>query len=485
MSNSTKQLLDLDLNYDKLIASLQVEEKATAAAHDEDRPKTESTEADDNERYIVGHFRTQLGKLKDWARSCYKSQNSAREDIDLQQELRALKRLKDTMIAEINGVLSAYYQKLKTQRLKERKQLKSLNGFRLLNKLSREPRYPESKLYHYAIVILIGAIEAVLNSVIFAKGSDFGLLGGFWEALLVATVNVGIAYLAGRFALTHTHHIKPFKQTVAWFGLAIYGSATSLFNLMAAHYRVALETAPDNAIVAAMQMFSHSPLGIESFQAWMLFFLGLIASLITFFKAYGEDDHYPGYGSAHREYEKGKHGYEALKHETLDHVSEIRLKHIMQVDTTLRSARKALAALADLNDQTAKTNDHLIAKFSAIENSAADMVKAYRVANERIRHTPPPAFFSVQFTFAGEDRTLDLIDLNALAALYQTNTEALHAMNDVAQTVSDEIQKQGKSAIEDANALFHSIEQMAEQELNKDEKEQPLDLDGLQPQQAE
>ena len=476
MSTSQIQAIEFDLNHDKLIEKLHVEERAAAAASDDDRPKTESTTLDENELYIIDHFRSELKKLRDWGRSLYKQQNTDREMINIDQELRALQRLKNAMSSAVNDTLASYSQKLKGQRLTERKQIKKLNGFRMLNKLSSEPSYPESKIFHYAIVFMILTLEAVLNTIIFAKGSDFGILGGFWEALLVATVNVGIAYIAGRFALPFTHHIKPLKQIGAWIGMATYFSSMLVFNLMAAHYRMALEISPDNPIIAAAKSFSSAPLQIDSFQAWMLFILGVIASVITLYKAYTEDDKYPGYGAVSRSYATQKARYEELKQETLKSASNLSNKHIGELERVLRHSREDLRMFVDLNDSTAKTNEKMKSEFHLIESSTANMIKAYRVANERIRHTPPPEYFSDEFGYSGEDCVLGLLDITDLGKIQESYENSLKLMNDEAQEVTERIQELGETARENAEDLFRLIEKMAEAELKVDEKEKPMEF---------
>jgi hypothetical protein len=60
-----------------------------------------------------------------------------------------------------------------------------------------QANYPESKVLAFALLLAIVAAESIANSALFAKGSDLGILGGWFQAILISgllLILVGVAF---------------------------------------------------------------------------------------------------------------------------------------------------------------------------------------------------------------------------------------------------------------------------------------------------
>lgn len=472
MGMSKTETLKLNIDHQDLMRDLEVEKRAAQAAQDDKRIQG-SNDFDENELHFIAHFRSELYRLKEWVNARFREQNDLRSKINIIQDEKKLGRAANEMHADIGDMMANYAEKLVSSRAQERRQLKNLNAFKYLNKLTQEPRFPKSKIFHYAVVFIIMVVEAALNTYIFAEGSDVGAIGGFWEACLVSVVNVGIAYLAGRFALTHTHHVDLKKRLWGWLGLIIYFVAMLAFNLMAAHYRVALEMTLENAIVAAFQSFRLAPFMIESFQAWMLLFLGLIASLVTLFKAYTEDDRYPGYGNAARDYYEAKDQYDQMKDKTLQAIREIREGHLKGIETSIQESAERLALFGRSIDQSVKSNDFYTSHFRSIQSAADGIIQTYREGIKTIAPDRVPAYFAEPFTFDADENGFELMDVQKLKGRSDLFEKALAEMNNKAEVIYSKIQDEGNHAIENARKLFEKIEKMADEQLKVDEDTLP------------
>ncbi|MDC1214033.1 hypothetical protein N8000_06125 [Rhodospirillales bacterium] len=66
-----------------------------------------------------------------------------------------------------------------------------LSAFEDEHKLVDGAEYPESQIYHLAIVGAMVLTESIANSYFFAKVSDLGLVGGILQAMPISIVNIG------------------------------------------------------------------------------------------------------------------------------------------------------------------------------------------------------------------------------------------------------------------------------------------------------
>lgn len=465
--------LHLDIDPDQLILKLKVRDKAQATVSSESFSGIPQ-EPDDNEKLIAGHFRTQLGKLKAWVQAHYKVQDEVRGAIDIEQDSLRLSNITSAMTAKIGEALVNFEQELTKKRKVERRHQINLNGFKIVNELGREPRYPASKLKHYMVVAFIGLAEVSLNTILYAKGSDFGGIGGFMEALMVTAVNLVVAYLAGRFALRWTHHVNRSKVRFGWLFMMAYGATATLLNLLAAHYRAVLDSgiiieSIDKALSNAVLHLISGPLQIESMQAWMLFVFGLAASILMLNKAHTDDDVYPGFGDVHRDHGHALDEYDATKRKMVGEIGAIREKTLSDLETAITLAKKNLTRFAESIDETGRTNVFYDATYHQIQSCAAIVISAYRSALKDIATLPDAPFFNENFAFMGEDASFMKADLDTLRNTHERYIAALDAMNNAFTRLAETIQKQGNSALDDAHELFTRIEKRAMHQLAEDE----------------
>src|ERR1700722_13710388 len=76
-----------------------------------------------------------------------------------------------------------------------------LSDFRTKHKLKRAARNPARRWTTFGLLFLLIGIEAGLNGFFFAKGSEFGLLGGVGTAIGISFANVLSAFAIGLFPM--------------------------------------------------------------------------------------------------------------------------------------------------------------------------------------------------------------------------------------------------------------------------------------------
>jgi len=177
--------------------------------------------------------------------------------------------------------------------------------------IQRAPAYPDSHIMTFSILAGLILFEGLANAYFFSKGSDLGLLGGWIQAITVASANVIASFFIIGFLglrMVQNPH-RPFSFAAALVFVPLAAAFVVFLNFSAAHYRDLLEI---NAAVLAQggvdqtgEMLTPVTRALtlapfETLEALLLFGLGITFAVIAAFKGATFDDRLIGYGAAHR-----------------------------------------------------------------------------------------------------------------------------------------------------------------------------------------
>jgi hypothetical protein len=325
-----------------------------------------------------------------------------------------------------------------------------LISFRKRNGIDRPAVYPQSTLLRWGLIAMLLLIEAIANGYFFAKGSDFGLLGGVMQAVMVAAVNIFSALMFSRTLLRWIWHQGTIWKTVGTVTLLIYVAFMVSFNLFVAHYREALAldgTGVDPA-TTAVQTFLESPLGLTGFESWILVFVGLLFGILSMIDGYTMDDPYPQYGDVDREYRRRLKDYVDLKATLIDSLRQVR----DDASSTMRELRETLSKKRGEYDAVLagrrRTIEHFKEHLNHLEVVGLALLSTYRIENKKYRTMPAPAHFDETWVLARPrdpdppttraPSDLDQLVASASAAAIRAS-EALHASFQDAVTKYDQI----------------------------------------------
>lgn len=433
----------------------------------QDRPSSSDATLDDTQLAIMGAINERLNAARVKGGEAIKAIEVKLGTIDLGATMNALNGLKSDTEMEIDRTKGRYRDRLIGLRREERGLLREKNAFQLRNKLHRSPEYPQSEILHWAIVVALIVTESLANSYFFAKGSDLGLLGGAFQALLISCVNVGAALFAGIYVLRNLQHVEKWRVGMAGLGLSGYLVFVGFFNLATAHYRAQLGIDPLTALVKVFQSLFRNPFGINDFDATILLFIGFIFSFAALIKAYVADDRYPGYGKVDRRYLEADDAYQEGKQNLRDAVHSVinRAREALnEIVGEARSASLGFSVQLAEAENIANEYSHHTAELSEARNT---LLNIYRSTNVRVRTSAPPAYFEeyppVQPADPIPAAELDLERKRAilveedLARIEDSVPEKMEAL----RTVSD-------LAMEDVEAFFREIEQEAEKQEARD-----------------
>lgn len=276
---------------------------------------------------------------------------------------------------------------------------RELQRFRKRHKLERTTRDVDSRTFKVGVLILILAVESILNGFFLSKGNVFGLVGGVFEALLIASLNVFVSAAVGRFVVPWLSYRSWGARVVAAFGVLAYLAAVISFNLAVAHYRNAVASDPFGASIVAYRTLLANPLGIADVQSWSLFLFGLSFSFIAAYDGLRMDDPYPGYGHRMRQNRVALEDYNDLTDDLLNELEDIKKSAELKMDEIARQleTRRGEFGYVVVKSQalTIEMKDH----FAHLESAANTLLRYYRDENRKARTLPSPARFDTPWVY--------------------------------------------------------------------------------------
>ena len=405
---------------------LRVDRKAADAGR-KDNPQTASTSLDANESEICAYFsglarqrregcETTLGRLQ-------LDRKATSTRIDLQQTKNAFARLLTAIEPTLEKLRSDYSTALAQAKESEGRAVKHLRWFQQTHGLHyRAATYPESQVYHFAIVAALALVEWVALASFYAEGSDFGLLGGVLIAMALSVVNISLAIVSGNL-LRYVNHRSTGRRLLALTGAAVLYAAFALVTLGAAHYRVATNdiahaqptvSAPGaqalppslagdvdqwKAARLAWQRFAANPVGFDDVFSWILVVLAVVFGIFASYKGYRIDDPYPGYGELDREVKRQRAAYEATKTEYGRLVDQVFDRTFQEQAHLLSEVKSNIEYYQQLVTRTEDERRTFIRGAAELQDACNIVLKRYRQANQRVRESPAPAYFNDSVTF--------------------------------------------------------------------------------------
>lgn len=409
-------------------------------------PATDDEAFDAPQERIVQFIRGEVATISASYEASLMGLNNRIADLDVPASLRALAAVPadlarglDTLAQQTMRGMSAAREAYETAR-------RTYEAFRSRHGLEREPRYPASKFNYVATLIAIAVLEGLVNALFFARGSDYGLLGGALYALLLAAIDILVVFNFGR-AIAWIVAREWYYRTAAWLTLLAFLTWALGFNLLVGHVREALQVAPDTAMTIARDTFVTSPLGLSQADSWVLVAIGLVLSILAMVDGLRWDDPYPGYGDAHRKLVLTREDLEHWKSAWREGAIAQRDHHLGRIEALLRDVRRDVVAL----ERTLQTKTLLLQNvrgFSAhYEESCNALIRLYRDHNIGFREEPPPPYFSRTWKLRLSERLSDSTDSDrerlreARTAVGQADSAAAKSRKGVQQTYSEFVQQ--------------------------------------------
>lgn len=381
------------LDLDALAAELDLDRLATDAGSHQ-LPPSDARHADDAERKVQAAIHQRMSALTNATNERLGRYNAAIENGDINSQQQRLLNLTENTRLRLQSLLAETHRRLSTLKDEKQRYGDYFLRFKTEHRRDVDAHYPDSRLLHYSLVAVLLLLESLANGYFFARGSEFGLLGGISQAIVVGVANILPAFLiAGLVLLRYGRHVSAWKRYPARLATLLYLGWVLLFNLTVAHYRDLLAEQPQHAAAQALQRLAEQPLLLSDLNSWLLFLIGVLFALVAAYDGYKSDDPYPGYGSRQRRMFDIEAYYEAECRRLGAQVADLRRSYLDELTTLSVQVQDLYPHLFHLSEQKRALIERHRHCLNDLIAAGDALIHRYRQANRIARSTPPPAFF--------------------------------------------------------------------------------------------
>ncbi|MBN8430880.1 hypothetical protein JF535_08440 [Microbulbifer salipaludis] len=304
------------------ISALKIEQrverdvKAGIPEHD----RVNHTESEESLRsYVVREI---IGRVHENRQTELDKELADRSEVNIRQLFQDLKNTDALVDKKVSARMANLVSGLRRSAQDYSAMRMDLEIFRNRNGLTREADYRESRLLHHSVIFFIVILETVLNAFFLSKGSDLGLVGGFFQAFIISLINLGFAAFMA-FSLRNCFHQSLFRKLGAAVLCSAIVATSVTFVLGVGHYREALEQNPFAASQLAMTSLWSAPLGIQDFNSWIMVVVSGIALILLTAKFFVVDDRYPGYTAITRRVRRLQRAWGEAFEDAVESVNEL------------------------------------------------------------------------------------------------------------------------------------------------------------------
>ncbi|WOX05003.1 hypothetical protein [Microbulbifer pacificus] len=331
------------------------------------------TESEESLRaYVV---REVIGRVHENRQTELDKELADRSEVDIRQLFQEMKNIESLVEKKVGGRLASLIGGLKRSAQDYSAVRMDLEIFRHRNGLTREAVYPESKLLHYSVIFFIVILETLLNAFFLSKGSELGLVGGFFQAFIIALINLGLAAFMA-FSLRNCFHQNLARKTFSAVLLSAVVTLSIVFVLGVGHYREALEQDPFTASQLAINSLRVTPLAIEDFNSWVMMVVSIIALALLSTKFFVVDDRYPGYTAVTRRMRNLQKAWGESFEDAIEGVNEV----VDELHELLAEKEKTLRAQFIQFKASIERSEEIHRHYQE------DIVKAQTLLDELIRY---------------------------------------------------------------------------------------------------
>lgn len=449
-----------------------------AAAH---RPPSDAARMDHNEaelqsnaqKAIAGEHQIFFHLLTEASRGAHELQQKAPELEARIQRLLADDTLQSEAAAEMAGdragLAAATEQRMRAE--------VDLRSFRARHGISEQAVYPESHVWHFAIILSLALAETVANAFFYENAQ--GLLGGFVVAAGVAAVNMSGAFVLG-LLFRYRNLADREKKAAGWACMVVFAILTVYCNALFAAFRTNYQTLGDpsdpsqlrHAFRAAAEQAGHVfTFGMQfgDLMSFILFGTGLLLSCFAFYKGYTFDDQYPGHGVKDRTAKAARQAELVAQERVRSKLKDFLQGRRREVQAVVREPTELMKAAGDRAAGLKHAFTLFQSQQDAIQRDFALVLRSYRDANAAIRATEPPAYFRE----TPDSRTpIDAQVMAGVLSILSTTHDSASAIRDRYQdrlnTKLNDLQRDAATLLDKTFAEFlRNVERDAEEAINR------------------
>lgn len=389
----------LQLNVKKVANDLKLAERGKQRG-EKNEPISEGQAFDDVENEVIELIEGEVKKAHQALLDDLSTYAQRLHALDIEGRFATIEAAAMDGISSFRSEVSRGIDRLSSpgQRVRELEQ--EMQDFKKVGHLKRTAHYPTKpgQILRWGVIAVLFLLEVTGNSYFLAKGSAYGLIGGFIEALIIAFLNIGVSLAFGFYGLRQLWHRVFWRKMIGAISFAGWLLFTIGFNLFVAHYREALGVFLDGGGAVALQALQANPFGLTDFQSWVLFGIGALFAFIALVDALSMDDLYPFYGKLDRRLEGARAHYADERSALIDELEEIKSETVDAMQMAKNDLSKRRGEHGSILENRTRAQRAYAQHIAYLERAGNALLSKYREANQEAREDDGPARFKEAWT---------------------------------------------------------------------------------------
>lgn len=397
------------IDRDQAKAKLRLEERATKNGA-ENFPRVDADNYDDVELEIIAEFSEHARRAQIDASGHHRSYNERLSELGLLRELSSITAECRKASGDFRTTIINRTGSLAVAKDAIRESYVELADFKRIHSLENRPAHRGiNTTYAWSGVAISWLVESAFNTAFLRVNDEFGLLGGFVAAAVIALVNILLSAFVGKILWPYLFFKDALERRLAIVGSLGWFVFLVIWNLYAAHFRDEKAAGSINPESSALPKFLEAPFHFDSIYSYGLIIFGLLFAFISAAVAFRTDDPYPGYGATYRRHVERCDEYTAEIEEALGELERTRDEAIESADDIrnelgiqFRERGQIIAGRASLRNRFREHQEYLEATCNAL-------LGFYRSENERARPDKlTPEHFKKKWVLPKTDLPIDL-----------------------------------------------------------------------------
>lgn len=284
---------------DKTVVKLRIDERAKRNGEN-NFPTPDATARDAVEEEIIAEVQELANRNKINGANNHRVYTERLSELVLLRELLTINGASAQALGDFKAIVFNRQGKLTLAKDAIRDSYKEFADFREKHGISR-PAYPGiNSILAYAGIFLAWVVESGANTAFLRVNDDYGLVGGFVAAAVVAGINILLSAFVGRYWWPYLFHRSIWRKALAACGSVAWLAGLVGWNLIAGHFRDAKSSGVERPEVEALTLLVDRTWHFESIYSYGLLILGMTFAVIAAVTAFRLKDPYPGYGETYK-----------------------------------------------------------------------------------------------------------------------------------------------------------------------------------------
>jgi hypothetical protein len=411
------------IDRERTVAKLRLDERAKQNGA-RNFPSPDSTVRDDVEEEIVAEMLEHANRDKSNASNTHRLYNERLSELALLREMSIISGASAQALGDFRTTVINRDNRLALAKDAIRESYRELADFKAEHGLNR-PAHPGScSIYAISTVGIAWLVECALNTAFLRVNDDYGLIGGFVAAAVVAAINVFLSAAVGRFWWPYLFHKSVTRRAFALLGSIGWLGLLAVWNLLAGHFRDAKGSGVSHPEVEALRLLMERTWHFESIYSYGLLAAGVAFALLAAAAAYKMKDPYPGYGDIYKRHEYRCDAYSDEIEYALEDLRETRDEAIASAKEVSNELRRQFGERGQIIAARETHRHRFRERQEYLEGIGSFLLSRYRSVNVQTRPDGlEPVHFKERWSLGRTELPVDHDE--SLDAQVQSAQEAL------------------------------------------------------------